>query len=265
MNRLQVLCHLKTKIWIFSIIALFSVGIALTPLKTNILQSIPSLSFAHDPNKSQINELCQGILIGVLGGLRSITADFVWISSQISWEQKNMPKTETLIQLITTIDPRPPFFWLYGARVLAYDIPHWRIWELEERLNNKKIPDQKRKELIKQQAQKAFKLLDKGRVFHPEKSRFLIEKAMIYHNKLGNIDAAAQLYKKAAKMEDAPPFAARIYGELLRQQGRKKEAYQWYRELLPTLSEQNPYHHKSLITERIHDLKKELYRQQSPQ
>src|SRR3954466_8730264 len=69
----------------------------------------------------------QGLTLGVLGGFRAIAADFTWVRVFVIWEQRDLPATETLLRLVTAIDPRPVYFWLNGARVIAYDMTAWRI------------------------------------------------------------------------------------------------------------------------------------------
>ena len=73
--------------------------------------------------------LGQGLVIGVLGGFRAVMADFLWIRTNTIWERRDRVKLDAMVRLVTTLDPRPDFFWINGARMIAYDVPNWRIRE----------------------------------------------------------------------------------------------------------------------------------------
>ncbi|HKK17951.1 MAG TPA: hypothetical protein VJ952_04645, partial [Opitutales bacterium] len=73
--------------------------------------------------------LGQGVIVGMLGGFRSIMADFLWIQTNAVWEDRERAKLDSMVRLVTSIDPRPLFFWTNAARMIAYDVPHWRIRE----------------------------------------------------------------------------------------------------------------------------------------
>ncbi|MEC8209503.1 MAG: hypothetical protein VX051_03515, partial [Verrucomicrobiota bacterium] len=73
--------------------------------------------------------LGQGLIIGVLGGFRAILADFLWIRTNVIWERKDRIKLDSMVRLVTTLDPRPDFFWINSSRMIAYDVPNWRIRE----------------------------------------------------------------------------------------------------------------------------------------
>ena len=64
----------------------------------------------------------QGVTLGLLGGFRAIVADFTWLRLHVIWEQRDLAATDTLLRLVTTIDPRPLYFWVNGARIIAFDM-----------------------------------------------------------------------------------------------------------------------------------------------
>src|SRR5688500_3946230 len=69
----------------------------------------------------------QGVTLALLGGFRALVADALWIRMYVLWERRDLPGTQTLIQLVTAIDPRPVYFWKNGARIVANDLAAWRI------------------------------------------------------------------------------------------------------------------------------------------
>ena len=77
--------------------------------------------------------LGQGMTLGLLGGFRALVADLLWLEVNHQWEQYDLPATQTLIRTTTAIDPEPLVFWINGARMIAYDMPVWRMDEWKDR------------------------------------------------------------------------------------------------------------------------------------
>lgn len=198
--------------------------------------------------------LGQGLIVGVLGGFRTVLADFLWIQLNTIWEQKERAKADTLIRLVTSLDPRAEFFWINGARMIAYDMPHWRI---NEEGGGRNLPESRMLAIEQEQAEQALALLDRAREFHPESPEILLEIAQVYLNRLKEYDQAAEWFLKASKMPDAPYHASRIYADLLRRQGKDREAYDYLKQLYREWPE-DPYAHKDIILERIRELEQDL-------
>ena len=53
--------------------------------------------------------LGQGLIIGVLGGFRAILADFLWIRTNVIWERKDHIKLDSMVRLVTSLDPGQTF------------------------------------------------------------------------------------------------------------------------------------------------------------
>jgi tetratricopeptide (TPR) repeat protein len=198
--------------------------------------------------------LGQGLVIGVLGGFRAILADFLWIRTNTVWERKDRAKLDAMIRLVTTLDPRPEFFWINGSRMIAYDVPNWRI---REKGGYDAVPESRQQALDREQAEQAFDLLDTALEFHPDNARLYLEKGQIYLNRLEDNANAAEWFLKASKQPGAPHFAARIYAELLRRQGKDAQAYDYLKDLHRDLPD-TPFAQKGVILERIRELEKTL-------
>lgn len=199
--------------------------------------------------------LGQGIIVGMLGGFRSIMADFLWIQTNSVWERRERAKLDSMIRLVTSIDPRPEFFWTNGARMLAYDVPHWRI---REEGGHQEVPEWRKEEIAREQAEQAFALIRRGLEFHPDNPKLFLEIGQIYLNRLEDPAQAAPWFLRASEQPDAPYFAARIYAELLRRQGKDAQAYEFLKGLHSRLPDDDPYAHKGIILERIRELEETL-------
>ncbi len=197
----------------------------------------------------------QGLTLGVLGGFRAIAADFAWVRVFVIWEKRDLPATETLLRLVTTIDPRPVYFWLNGARIVAYDMTAWRI---EAAGGYEAVPAALQERLGAQQAQLALRRLDEAMAFHPASADLWIERGSIELNKLHDPLAAAESYRRAWEQPGAPYYVARLHAEMLRRAGRKAEALAWLVKLHPQLPPNDEPAGADLVLGRIRDLEHEL-------
>ena len=197
----------------------------------------------------------QGVTLALLGGFRALVADMVWIEMFAQWEKRDLPRAETLIRSVSTIDPRPVYFWLNGVRIIAYDFPAWRIAAAG---GYDVVPPAVQQQFSHEQARSALRQLATAMAFHPESPDLWIERANIELNRLGDLAAAAESYRRAAEQPGAPYYAARLHAEVLRRAGRKADALAWLTKLHPTLPGGDPGAGAGIVLERIRDLEREL-------
>jgi hypothetical protein len=197
----------------------------------------------------------QGVTLALLGGFRALVADLVWLRMYTLWETRDPAAVETLIRLVATIDPRPVYFWLNGSRILAYDVPTWRI---EVAGGFERVPEPMQTRIAHEQAAQAIRHLEQGMRVHPQSAELWVERANIELNRLQDMAAAARSYRQAWEMPRGPFFAARLHGELLRRMGRKAEALAWLKELHPKLPPGDDAAAADVVLGRIRDLEREL-------
>ncbi|MBI5693749.1 MAG: hypothetical protein HZC55_27050 [Verrucomicrobia bacterium] len=197
----------------------------------------------------------QGVTLALLGGFRALVADGTWIRMYTLWEQRDLPAVETLAHLVTVLDPRPVYFWLNSARILAYDFPAWRI---EAAGGYDDVPAEVQRRVRHEQARAGLRFLASGREFHPQSPELWIEQANIELNRLVDLDAAAESYRRAWSLPGAPYYVARMHAECLRRAGRKAEALAWLVRLHPTLPVADDGAAAGLVLSRIRDLEKDL-------
>lgn len=198
----------------------------------------------------------EGIMVGLLGGFRAVTADFLWVRTNAVWEEQDLPGAQTLIRLVTTVDSRPLIFWVNGARMIGYDMPVWRIDAAAR--GGADVPAVVQTRIYHEQAMAALAVLERARSHHPGEPLLLIEMANLRQRKLGDLAGAAELYRRAAHMPGAPFYAARIYGEMLKQLGRERDAYAWLVEVHRGLPQGNAMAMADIVLGRIRDLEERL-------
>lgn len=197
----------------------------------------------------------QGVTLALLGGFRSLVADAVWLRMYVLWERRDLAGTQAMIHLVTAIDPRPIYFWVNGARILAHDLSAWRLDAaggydaagpaLEARVNH-------------EQGNLALAHLAAAMTFHPASADLWIERANIELNRLRDPAAAAESYRRAWEQPHAPYYAARLHAELLRRLGRRAEALDWLTTLHPSLPAADEGAARDTVLERIRTLEREL-------
>lgn len=236
--------------WLVAFLLLLGTAMVMSPIERTCWQVVQA-----DLRIDSLNESAgQGAVLGVLGGLRSLVADFTWLRLNSNWEARDRAGLTVLIQLVTRIDPRPEFFWINGARMLGYDVPHWRIAEAG---GHSSVPKTEQDRMIEEQAKEALVLLQQGLSYHPDSARLKLEVAQIYLNRLQDYALAAEWFLKASKEKNAPYYAARIYADLLILQGENEAAYAFLKELYLNLPD-DPMAQSDLILERIGELELKL-------
>lgn len=243
---------LKTGLGVF--LGLVLAGVALRPLEQPAWKKIS----AQQPElrlDSLKDALGQGVTVGLLGGFRAIVADLFWIRTNSVWENNDIPATQTSIKLVTAIDPRPLYFWLNGSRMIAYDMPNWRI---DKAGGYDAVPESVRRRFDEEQSSIAVDYLETGLDFHPDEPLLILEIGNIYLNRLKDVETAAGYYLEASKKPDAPYYAARIYAELLRRLDRLPQAYAFLKELYGKLPPDDVMAQRPVVLERIHELEDEL-------
>ncbi|HVS52914.1 MAG TPA: hypothetical protein VHD62_11225 [Opitutaceae bacterium] len=197
----------------------------------------------------------QGATLAMLGGFRGLAADAAWLELQAAWETRDLAATDTLVRLVPAIDPRPVYFWLNGARIVANDLPAWRI---EAEGGYAAVPAARHEEIEREQARLALAQLDRALAFHPHNAELRIERANIELVRLGDTAAAAEDYRRAAEQPGAPYYAARLHAEMLRRLGRRAEALAWLVQIHPALPRDEPAAEAELVLARIRALEREL-------
>lgn len=235
-------------------LGLFAAGLALRQIEEPAWKKIS----AAQPElrlDSLKDALGQGVTVGLLGGFRAIVADFFWIRTNSVWETDDLPATQTSIKLVTAIDPRPTYFWLNGSRMIAYDMPNWRI---DKAGGYDAVPETVKRRFDEEQSSVAIKYLETAIDFHPDNPLLVLEIANVHLNRLKDVETASRYYLQAAKMPGAPYYAARIYGELLRRLNRVAEAYAFLKELYPTLPQGDIMAQPWVVLDRIREIEGEL-------
>jgi tetratricopeptide (TPR) repeat protein len=185
-----------------------------------------------------------GVSLAVLGGLRRPVAAAAWLRMHLAWERRDSRSTRVLLQLATEIDPRSITLWLNGARILAYDLPVWRITAAG---GFAVVPAGVQRQVVRAQAAEALQFLDRGLSLHPSSADLWCERGNIELHRLDDVEAAAVSFRRAWEATHGPYHAARLHAVLLHRLGRRTEAVAWLRRLLPALPPKDPAARTDLV------------------
>jgi len=231
---------------VIAVVVLVAVGWLLQPVERLAGALAARQEFRHDQMMASAGH---GGALALLGGMRSMVASGWWLRANLAWEKRDLAATTALIDLTVVADERPLYFWLNGARILANDMPEWRMAG--------PVPRAYRSVVNEQQAQVALRFLERGLRWHGPRAELYIEMANIHLRRRSDVEEAARYYRLAAEQPDAPYYAARIHAELLRELRRPTEALAWLRHVLNTLPEGDELARRDVVIERIQLLEQE--------
>jgi hypothetical protein len=207
--------------WLCAGLALFAAGTMAEYSWRGVRPHIPEIG-----RKELEPTLGQGVLLGILGGLRTVVADLTWIRSYVLWERRDRAGCEALMRAACALDPHSRYFWENTGYAVGFDLAHW---EIRKRGGYAKVPPEIQERLFKSYALRGIEILEEGRGHAKITTPLVLCAAQLAEIKLKDHRLAAHYYKIAAEAPDAPWFAARICAQALCDDGRREEAYRWFR------------------------------------
>ena len=182
-----------------------------------------------------------------LGPIASLAADGGWLGLNVAWEKQDEAAVRGWIAWVLAAEPATPYFRVNAARMLAFDLPAWRVQAQRD------VPAAVERAWRERAAEEALAVLAGS-----EDPTLLIEAANIVLYGRRDRLAAAALYRRAAELPGAPWHAGRIHAQLLREMGRDREALEWLRGWWPRLPADDPTAQRELVRQRIAELELEL-------
>lgn len=184
--------------------------------------------------------------------LATLAADWSWLRANAAWEAGDESHTRAWSAAAVAAAPQTDYFRLNAARMRAFDFAAWR------EARDPAAPESVRARWRRELADEALVLLLTPPA--PGPARW-IEAGNIALYCTRDVAAAAEYYRRAAELPGAPWHAGRIYGELLRQSGRSREAVAWLKVWLARLPADDPAAQRELVAARIAELERELGRE----
>jgi tetratricopeptide (TPR) repeat protein len=236
-----------------AIFLLFVTGLATAPLESELREAAltPEMRRVSLGVGSDARDVIA--FAGIFGSLGAFASDLFWLCTASAWENEDIHAVEVYIGLAIAADPGSEVYARDGARIIAYDIPGWRVREIAGEEGRRPVAAVMA-EINREQAERALQILDRAAAINPDNARILVDAAMIHLNRLNDVAGAARIFRNAAEIDGAPHFTARIYGQLLRRMGRNEEAYRWYRAVYDSLPGEDVEARKPILSQRIREL-----------
>lgn len=147
-----------------------------------------------------------GGVLAAVGGFRALAADLLWLEANLAWERRDAARTLALLEAVVAVDERPEYFWVNGARIIAWDLPTWA--------GDPAQPAAVRRAAARAHAERALRWLERAVAVRGDTPGVRVEMARIRHQVLGDLPGAAAEYGRAARLPGAPDFAARLRDRL---------------------------------------------------
>jgi len=151
------------------------------------------------------DELGQGLTIGVLSGMRSVVADFVWLNVTTAWMNREWFRMGAYINLCTALQPRAPVFWDMGGWNLAWNASIDALGDPRTQAS-----DLRRVKASRFWVEKGREIYLRGIENNPEYWRLWRDTGLLYDQRLKDYRTAAYYYRKAGELPNAPIYLERF-------------------------------------------------------
>jgi tetratricopeptide (TPR) repeat protein len=209
-------------------------------------------------SRALTDQLGQGLTIGVLGGLRSVVADFVWIRATIDWQNEDWFDMMACIKICTTLEPRAPVFPTMGGWDLA-----WNASIVGAEQDITQSDPMKRLKASRFWIDRGLEVFKRGIENNPGYWRLWYYAGLCYDQRLKDYDNAAYYYQKASEVPGAPIYIERFSAIMFdRQHGKDPEkAYPRWKALWEKLTPEErtqKIHEPDRIEKEIRELEEKL-------
>jgi len=175
--------------------------------------------------RSVTDQLSQGAMLAVLGGLRAVVANYFWIQMETAFENQQWYKVKSLVGLSTTLQPRSVLFWDMGSWELAWNASVSKLENIEVKSAAQRTLDSRF------WIEEGRKLLQRGVENNPDSYELWYKLGFLEEQRRQDYLAAAHDYAEALKHPHTLTYLERFVGYDLERGGDLPGAYQWWRQL----------------------------------
>jgi hypothetical protein len=150
------------------------------------------------------DQLGQGLTIGVLSGMRSIVADFVFLDAVTIWMHEEWFRMGACINLATVLQPRAAIFWDMGGWELAWNAS---VSALEDPTRPSEL---RRLKASRFWINRGLDIYLRGLEVNPGYWKLWRDTGLLYEQRLKDYPKAAWYYHRAAEAPGAPIFLERF-------------------------------------------------------
>ena len=170
--------------------------------------------------------MAEQLLFFTLGGLRSLAAEVLTLDATTAWLQRDWPRAERRWQMITTLCPQRPNYWINAARDMATNAAG-------HALNNAELAPGEQIQLARSYIARGERFLKDGLAQLPQNPLLYMRLGDLYAdlNRNPSFARAAEAYHAAVERGASPLYRRLEFYNLCRIRGREQEAWALGREL----------------------------------
>ncbi|MCH5285227.1 MAG: hypothetical protein J1E42_06465 [Akkermansiaceae bacterium] len=220
------------------VVLLAAGGAALLPLSrelhraeaaAELQEGLPALT------PGQGDALVEQLAFFALGGLRSLAAEILVLDATNAWIERDWARVERRWQLITTLSPGRPNYWLNASRDMAVNAAGHAAGDAE-------LDAQERVLLARAYVDRGERFLRDGIAHLPDSALLFMNLGDLYsnQNRSPRFALAAAAYHRAVELGASPLYRRQEFYSLCRIRGREQEAWRLGRALYESSSQRVP-------------------------
>lgn len=171
----------------------------------------------------------------LLGGLSSLASEILVLDATTAWIQRDWPRAERRWQMVTTLNPQRPNYWINAARDMAVNAS-------SHCLNDQKLSPIDQVRLSRAYFNRGIRFLQQGIAHHPRSAllRMCLGDTYADLNRFPDFAAAAATYHDAVRLGASALYQRQEFYNLCRIRGREQEAWKLGRQLFNSPSQRVP-------------------------
>jgi hypothetical protein len=154
------------------------------------------------------DQLGQDLTIGVLSGMRSVVADFVWLTIVPAWMNQDWWKMGAIINTTTALQPRAAVFWDMGGWELAWNASVMALYDHSQPIELRRV------KASRFWIDRGLDIYLRGLENNPTNWHLWQSTAQLYDQRLHDYKNAAYYYQRASELPGAPVFLERTPAEM---------------------------------------------------
>lgn len=168
-----------------------------------------------------------GIVLGTIGGFRTVLADIAWLRAYHFWSQENLRECEAVMALARTLDPQNYFFWEISVNYIAYDFPNWVV---RARGGPLRVSEKVQTEIHRRAFEQAMDFFEKEAKQFPDDGRVWAHAAQVIILKTERVEGKADFeraldfYMRAMECKRQPWFTFLAYANIVNTRVPEKRA-----------------------------------------
>ena len=170
--------------------------------------------------------LVEQLFFFTLGGLRSLAAEILVLDATSAWIARDWPRAERRWQMITSLCPGRPNYWINASRDMA-------INAAAHAANDPTLNTHEQAMLAARYIRRGEQFLHDGIAHHPQSALLYMNLGDLYanQNRHPSYTRAAAAYHRAVELGASPLYRRLEFYCLSRIRGREQEAWQLGRQL----------------------------------